>query len=260
MSWTLAGFSLGLAASQAQASACSQLGHWYWPPEPDAISFGASIGNHEGVKVSYYTDLKDVSNVIEVVRSGFSSTKTYQYRSKSSSIKISTVGSFEESIELSANDSRYLETLSRMRDLVGYVGAPEAYLRPDGGPASLNVGAIYIVKFLDQLIAAQLQGPTPANCVLYKDAADLTKSNACELTGGALFTLGPWRSQVKAVWVRSSHRLTLVKDDRFDKAAGFASYYGYDAQGQEVDGGRLFFISEAAGLEATTALCATTQP
>ncbi|EFX60325.1 hypothetical protein DAPPUDRAFT_124562, partial [Daphnia pulex] len=210
------GSSLALASTQAQATACSQLGHWSWPPEFDAKEFGASIGNHEGVRLKYYTDLNDFSKVVQVSRSGFVDTTTYEHRSNTSSIYVTTRGSIQDSYTVDKNDSRYLATLTRMRDLIGYIGAPESYFRPNGGPDSLNVQTIYLVKYLDQIIESL--GKAPSNCVLYKDVAAPLSENACHLTGGALFTLGAWNENIKAVWVRSGYRLTLIDDDNFSKA------------------------------------------
>lgn len=103
-------------------------------------------------------------------------------------------------------------------------------------------------------------GEAPRNCVLYKDVAEPLKEKACNLTGGALFTLGVWDGNIKAVWVRSTYRLTLINDAGFSKAAGLLSYGGDDEVGHEFDGGRLITLEDAAGLDASSALCVSTQP
>lgn len=255
---------LGLAALSlslsAQASTCSQTGHWYWPQASAPIKFGGSIGNHEGVQVSYFYDSSDKSQVVQVSRSGFADTKTYEYRSAQGLISVVTVGSAPSRESFAPGEPAYLDTLLRMRDLVGYAGAPERYFWPNGGAAQITPGAIHMVKYLDQLIAAQNNGQLPANCILYRTTFEGTTAS-CNLTGGPLFTLGAWEAQVQRVWVRKGYRLTLVKDRNFDPQGGYVTFDGDETEaGKPAAAGRFFTVEDSAGRAATSSLCVSKYP
>lgn len=254
------GLALTAVAGQARASSCSQTGHWHFPVDSQAIEFGASIGNHEGVRVKYFYDREGGSNVVQVTRSGFADRTSYEFREKTGIIAVQTSGSFEAKSWYTDGDAKYVPMLTKMRDLIGYAGAPERYFWPIGGSQVITPGAIHIVKYLDDRIAAASAAAVPANCILYKESFPETPTQACNLTAGPLFTLGPWESQVRSVWVREGYQLTLIKDQDFSPEAGYETFSGDDAATPLLGEGRLFTVSQDAGLDAKSALCVSKNP
>lgn len=249
----------GLFHLPAGAKVCSQVGHWYWPYETDARSFSGGIGNHESVAVRYYMAAGSGDFVLEAKRSGFASTTTITHYASGLITEAST-GSLSSHRKLQADDVGYDAALLRLRDLVGYAGAPELYLRPYADASAIHPEATHLVTYLDWLLAARNQ--LQSNCILYRANHD-GQGERCELTAGPVPSLGVWSGQLESVWLRDGYMLTLIANPNFDKGGDMVTLHSYDFDENNAvakDGGWLVRLDDTTARAASSALCVTLSP
>ena len=202
--------------------------------------------------------------MIEVESTDYDRTTQYVYNSKRNFISVTTKspGTDAYSYTVEKATPAYLEHVVKMRNLVGYAGAPDTVLQAEGDK-TWDWESIFIVKALDAVL--EENKAFKPNCVLYDSIAAVETANSCKLSAGPVRTLGQWEGKAKAVWVRDGFNLALFSGWDLGKSAGYDVYSSSQQGANRPDAeryldGHLFILKDQASLKAASLVCQPQTP
>lgn len=179
--------------------------------------FGASIGNHEGVRVNL-SGPESRDPVIKVSRSGFSGSTEHTYNMATEVIRVksSPAGGTVTEETMDPEHPLYIETLVVIKNAMLYIVLPERYFWPlPDAESTANFGLVPSIAVIDK--ALQKQGYQNRDCTLYQSYDQLALGSK-SFFSGAYGELGEWSTRAQAIFMRKGVKGIFFQGKNFDKA------------------------------------------